>query len=288
MTLDDIDFAALYRDHMQRHGIVPRPAEAWNQRAPHYGRHGQRAHAERGTDGNGNTGSAAAAPLTGYAHAFLSRMDLGDAATAATTTVLDVGCGPGTLALPLARIVRQVVALDYSPAMLDQLRQNALAQGLDNIHAVHRAWEDDWSDIPVCDIAIASRSTLVPDMGAALRQLDAKARRQACLTYLVGGHHIDPQVQALLDPPPPPMPDHLLLMGMLRQMGRLPSLDFISTPSRLAGATDFADFLSRIEWAQGPVSEAARERLRQWHGADPVRTEQGGAPMRWALIRWAT
>ena len=41
----------------------------------------------------------------------------------ADESVLDIGCGPGTLALPLARVCQQVCALDYSRGMLDVLQQ---------------------------------------------------------------------------------------------------------------------------------------------------------------------
>ncbi|MEE4165655.1 MAG: class I SAM-dependent methyltransferase, partial [Desulfocapsaceae bacterium] len=37
------------------------------------------------------------------------------------TTLLDVGCGPGTLAVPFAHKVSRVTAIDYSEAMLEQL-----------------------------------------------------------------------------------------------------------------------------------------------------------------------
>jgi 2-polyprenyl-3-methyl-5-hydroxy-6-metoxy-1,4-benzoquinol methylase len=46
---------------------------------------------------------------------------------------LDHGCGVGRLSLPLAATVAQVVALDVSPAMLDEARANAAAAGTDNI-----------------------------------------------------------------------------------------------------------------------------------------------------------
>ena len=38
MTLDDVDFGALYREHMQRNRLVPKPASAWDTRAADYGR----------------------------------------------------------------------------------------------------------------------------------------------------------------------------------------------------------------------------------------------------------
>lgn len=49
--------------------------------------------------------------------------------------VLDVAAGPGTLSLLAARTARQVVALDFSPGMLGQLRDRAGAAGTTNVEA---------------------------------------------------------------------------------------------------------------------------------------------------------
>ena len=45
-------------------------------------------------------------------------------------TVLDIGCGTGTLALPLARQGTTVTAVDVSPAMIEVVRKEAEAEGL--------------------------------------------------------------------------------------------------------------------------------------------------------------
>ncbi|WP_199137124.1 class I SAM-dependent methyltransferase [Delftia sp. ASV31] len=50
--------------------------------------------------------------------------------------VLDAGCGPGRVTLPLARAVGaqgQVLAVDLQPAMLEQVAAKARAQGLENV-----------------------------------------------------------------------------------------------------------------------------------------------------------
>ena len=46
-------------------------------------------------------------------------------------TALDVGCGAGLLAEPLARLGAEVVGLDASPELIETARHHAAAQGLD-------------------------------------------------------------------------------------------------------------------------------------------------------------
>ncbi len=255
-----VDYAALYRTQMQRARRVPKAAGAWDERAAGY---------------------AAKAGHGAYVPAFIARMDLTGA-----RTLLDVGCGPGTLALPLARRLDHVTALDYSAGMLEQLRLRAGAEGVANVAPLQRAWEDDWAGVPVCDIAIASRSTAVADLGAALAKLHAHARLRAYVSYLSGGHFIDPRIVELVGAREARAPDHPVVMGMLRQMDVRPRLDFIETPSRLAGCRGFDEFAERVAWTTGPFGPEARERLRRWYEADAGRARRGGAPMRWAFIGW--
>ncbi len=56
--------------------------------------------------------------------------------------VLDIGCGPGNYALPLAGRVKRVVALDPAPRMLVMLLQRADAAGITNIETVCATWEE--------------------------------------------------------------------------------------------------------------------------------------------------
>lgn len=47
--------------------------------------------------------------------------------------IVDVACGPGSLALPAAQLVEHVHAVDFSEAMLDHLRRLLAEQGVDNV-----------------------------------------------------------------------------------------------------------------------------------------------------------
>jgi methylase of polypeptide subunit release factors len=55
-------------------------------------------------------------------------------------TALDVGAGCGALAVPLARRLREVTALEPSPAMARGLRRWAAEAGLANVTVVEAAW----------------------------------------------------------------------------------------------------------------------------------------------------
>ncbi|HUF48474.1 MAG TPA: class I SAM-dependent methyltransferase [Vicinamibacterales bacterium] len=65
------------------------------------------------------------------------------------TRILEYGCGPGRLALPLARLAARVdgtvTAVDRSPAMLEALRAEAAARGVTNL-TIERA-ADFWSNL---------------------------------------------------------------------------------------------------------------------------------------------
>jgi ubiquinone/menaquinone biosynthesis C-methylase UbiE len=50
-----------------------------------------------------------------------------------TARVLDVACGPGTLALMAAKRAARVDAVDFSPGMIAELEQRASEQGLGNV-----------------------------------------------------------------------------------------------------------------------------------------------------------
>jgi SAM-dependent methyltransferase len=71
--------------------------------------------------------------------------------------VLDIGCGPGTLAIPLARLGAKVTAVDISAEMLKQLQKRAADEGL----SLEKTILSPWSDIDLDALGFRGRFDLV-------------------------------------------------------------------------------------------------------------------------------
>ena len=89
--------------------------------------------------------------------------------------VLDIGSGPGTLALPLARAGASVTAVDPAAGMIAELRAAAEREGLTAITTIHALWEeiDPARDLaPPYDRVVASFSLAMPGIRSALAAMD--------------------------------------------------------------------------------------------------------------------
>jgi len=223
-----------------------------------------------------------------YVSQFLARIPL-----ERNWSVLDVGCGPGTLSLPLAHEVRRVTALDFSAAMIAELTRRAQEGGLKNITALQAAWDDDWEALRIAphDVAIASRSLSVDNLEGALTKLDCWATRMVCIADRVGAGPFDPDLFATLGRPFSPGPDYIYTVNLLYTMGIHAKVDFIT----LAATRRYASPEEAIQshaWMVDDLMPAEKERLTEYVENRLRHTPDGGwefrrrvAP-RWALIWW--
>lgn len=258
MSIDAIDFGSLYRAHMARLQARDKTRTDWDGRAQAMSR-----------------GIFSGAYLEG----FVAHLNL-----EGCTTLLDVGCGPGTISLTVAPKLAHVYGLDYSAGMLAAFVENAGARGLTNATPILRAWEDDWSDIPICDVVVASRSTHVADLEAALLKLDAQARYRVYITQLAGGRFLDSAVYEALGRQDEGRPDYIYAVNILRQHGIHPTLAYLEGENRLRQCVDFEDCLRKVTWSLGELTPTERERLREYYERQHGR--MGNTPMLWALVSW--
>ncbi len=116
------------------------------------------------------------------------RTTLGGIPLNTSMRVLDIGAGPGTLAIPLAPLVKEVTAVEPGAGMVAILKEHARKKGITNITCVQKRWED--LDIARdlaghYDLVIASLSLTMYDIREALLKMDAVCRGSVCLFWFV-------------------------------------------------------------------------------------------------------
>jgi len=105
-----------------------------------------------------------------------------------TTRVLDIGAGPGTLAIPLAGKVRDITAVEPGAGMIAALKERAEKEGIKNITCIRKLWEDvdPASDLSgPYDLVIASLSLTMHDIRDAVQKMDAVSCGEVCLYWFV-------------------------------------------------------------------------------------------------------
>ena len=65
-----------------------------------------------------------------------------ETATTPQSRVLDIGAGPGTLAIPFAQKVAHVTAVEPADGMVSVMREQMAEFGVNNITVVQKRWED--------------------------------------------------------------------------------------------------------------------------------------------------
>ena len=262
-TLQDLNFEQLYAQHLLSARQFSIPASHWDARAESFAKR-----------------VVGADPR--YIPVILDRI-----AIRPEETVLDIGSGPGTLALPLALKCQHVTALDYSPKMLEILRELAAKQGSTNIDTICKSWSDDWSDVPVADVVVASRATLADDLGGMIDQLTSKARDRVVLTAITRPSFFDPDLmRAIRRGDDLGLPTYIYLLNALYQRGIQAQCEFIDIGfGEFQGSVD--ELIESVRFSLGQITEKERALLMQFYNErraanEPILQGQN----RWAMLSW--
>ncbi len=142
------------------------------------------------------------------------------------STVLDIGAGPGTLAIPLAPHVKVITAVEPGEGMAAIMNERMIKDSITNFTIIRKRWEDiiPASDLfGQYDVVIASLSLTMEDIRLALRKMDAVSRGSVYLFWFVDMPFWERMYSDLWEPlhglPYNPGPKADCLFGVLYQMG---------------------------------------------------------------------
>ena len=220
-------------------------------------------------------------------------------------TVLDMGCGTGALATPLAIAGHHVVACDFSQGMLDVMIADQRNLGVEGVDVKVMSWSDNWESFGVgpksADVAFASRSIATSDLRDSLLKLDNAARRRVCVT-LPGSSspRCDDELLRAAGVERNIGHDFLYAFNILAQLGIRPEVSYIPN-TRIERFDTFDDALEKFSavareaargYAPAELIAGIPERLRAWLERELVEVDgmlQLSKPrdVIWAFIAWS-
>ncbi|MBF6599552.1 MAG: class I SAM-dependent methyltransferase [Dehalococcoidia bacterium] len=208
-----------------------------------------------------------------------------------TSSVLDVGAGPGRHTLAIAPHVSRVTAVEPSAAMLGLLREDLKEQGIDNVRTVDAAWMD--AEVEPADVVICSH-VLYPigDVVPFVRKLEAHARERV-FVYL----RADPMPtdfglwSEFYGEPLQAQPTHADLFNVLAQIGVMADVEVVCAP--LTWGFDSLDDAVRevsgrlcLAADDAPAQEKLRRLLASRFDADGGRIMPDSGAGRSAIFSW--
>ena len=138
-------------------------------------------------------------------------------------TILDIGCGPGVLTIPLAHKAKHVTAVDISPIALNCIKKTAIEKDLNNITYINKKWEeiDTAIDADLHDVVITSYALTMLDLKEALYKMNNVAKRAVYIFETAGPKywHYQELWPRLHGENFFPSPDYIYIVNMLYQMG---------------------------------------------------------------------
>lgn len=192
-------------------------------------------------------------------------------------TVLDVGAGTGRYAIPLARAVRRVTAVEPSEAMRAHLVQALQSAGVANVEIVPSRWED--AEVPPHDVVFCA-NVLYPiaDVVPFIRKLDAHARRVCAIIIRVDqmGALVEPLWPEIWGCERPPEPGLIDLYNLLFAIGIRANVRIAERP----GAQRYTDLDDALEQARNQLflpadSHEHDHRIRAFLAERLLVTERG-------------
>lgn len=223
-----------------------------------------------------------------YVAQFLKIIDIDS-----DSTVLDVGCGPGTLAVPYAKKAARVTAIDYSKGMLSELKTYAREQDVHNIKTIQCSWQDNWEEHQVDkhDLVIASRSMNIESLAEGIQKLERFAHKRLVIADRIAPSPYDPDAFAAIGREFSSGPDYIYTVNMLYHFGIHPRIDHIELSDELS-FSNLEEAVLAYKWMFRDLSKDEEKKLTTFLASRIIKSNDDSIivkrdfPQRWAVLSW--
>ena len=208
-------------------------------------------------------------------------------------TVLDIGCGNGTITIPLAKKARSVTALDISTKMLDLLQEKAAAEHLSNIDCINKNIVDlEADEIGPHDVVVASRSLNgISNIKHELEKINQIAGKYVFIT-IWGKHNraFESEIARLLGREIYEHPDYTIILNILKELGINAQSEPLKSNTRNF-YSDMEEALDRIEWRVGDLNREEKLIVEEHLSKMLTKNADGSlsytrSSSKWVLIWW--
>ena len=260
MTKENMPSAAT---SSQKHA---RDLDFWEKRAPAFADHAKK---------------------TRYANEFLKLMT-----PEPDWTILDMGCGGGSLAIPLSPQVKKITAVDFSPSMIAIVKRICGEKNITNIETILGEWDDNWSRLGIgtYDVAMASRSLRAENCEPYIRKLMYAARRRIYISAPVGSGPIDTRMLEFAGRKTSHKSDYRQFLSVFEKLDIRVNLDFIEE-NHSNRWPSLEDAIKDNHWMFFGITPEEEEKLRIYMKENLIQTDSGvqleyERICRWAVMWW--
>ncbi|WP_295622321.1 class I SAM-dependent methyltransferase [uncultured Methanobrevibacter sp.] len=192
-------------------------------------------------------------------------------------TVLDLGCGEGTITRKIAKRAKSVTGIDKSELMIEELNKKANEENISNIKTIQKDIKDlSYEDIGNYDIVLASRCLNgIYNIKETVLTLNEIAKKYVYITVFgSSSHEYKKEKEKIAGKPFKAGPDYSVLFLLLKSIGIEANVLQLECKN-LKEYHDFDEAIQRSMWKLGELEEEDRIRLENYFKELFVKNERG-------------
>lgn len=181
-------------------------------------------------------------------------------------TVIDVGCGEGSITIPIAKKVKSVTGLDSSKKMLEFLNKRASEEKIENIETILCDIEDiSYDELGDYDVVVASRclNGIVP-IKETIRELNKIANKYVFFTVFgPDDRKLVKDFEASIGKDANSFPNYNYLFNILFNMGIYANIERLEIPN-MHEYNSIEEIMNNRKFRTDAMSDEEKEKLRKY------------------------